>query len=468
MMSHGTQRSRRSFLRALAGIGGAMAAAGMGAAAAVEKRRPNVVIILADDQGTLDLNCYGSRDLYTPNLDMLASRGVRFTQFYMGAPVCSPSRGALLTGRDCNRNGVANNAQSFHADETTMAEMLKAEGYATALIGKWHLGHDRTPREEGFDYFFGHMDGCIDNFKQNRHWWDTGEFRNHDLWRNEEEVYEEGTHFGDLLVREACAFFEAHKDDAFFLYLPFNSPHYPVQPLPHHLERYKDVAEPRRSYAAFISTLDEQVGKVVDKLDALGLRENTLLIFMSDHGHSVEGRNNLWLDAKYDPPGGGNAGPYRGHKFTLWEGGMRVPAIASWPGVIPENEVREQVASSLDWFPTVAKITGAKLPEKELDGKDLSAVLAAAGAPTPHPVLHRSWGGQWFVREGDWKLVGNGAATLEKDGSKTPGVELFLSDFTKDVSERINLAEQYPDKTAHLKRLHEAWAKKIGLKEKKN
>lgn len=460
-----TTISRRGFLRAVAGLGGAIAAARMAPAVATAIRRPNVMIILSDDQGTLDLNCYGSTDLYTPNLDALAKRGVRFTQFYMGAPVCSPSRGALLTGRDCNRNGVSNNALSLNPDETTIAEMLKPEGYATALIGKWHLGSERGPRTEGFDYFFGHMDGCIENYKHSRHWWDTGEVRNHDLWRNEEEVFEDETHFGELIVREVNAFLEAHRSTPFFLYVPFNNPHYPVQPLPHQLERYRDVPEPRRSYAAFVSTLDEQVGKILDKVAELGLRENTLIVFMSDHGHSVESRNNLWLDAKYDPPGGGNAGPYRGHKFTLWEGGIRVPAIASWPSVLPENEVRDQIATSLDWLPTIAKYTGAKLPKNDLDGKDISAVLLSADAPTPHDVLHRFWNDHWFVREGDWKLIGNAPETVEKDGSITPGAELFLSDLSKDVTERVNLAEQHPDKVARLKALHDAWAKRIGLKE---
>lgn len=360
--------SRRGFLR---GAGAAALAAGCGrlGLAGSRKRRPNVMIILSDDQGCVDINCYGAKDLYTPNLDALARSGLRFTEFYMGAPVCSPSRAALLTGRDCNVNGVPGNGRPLKPDEITIAEMLRGEGYRTGLVGKWHLGAEPGPLAEGFEYFFGHLNGCIENYRHHVLWWDTGERRFHDLWRNKTEIFEDDKHFGELIVREATAFLDKHKDEPFFLYVPFNNPHYPVQPLPQHTERYRHLSEPRRSYAAFVSTLDEQVGKIIKKVDDLGLREDTYIIFMSDHGHSVETRNDLLIEEPGDWPGGGSAGPYRGHKATLWEGGIRAPCIVSKPGAIPENEVRGQIATSLDWLPTIAEWTGTPLPDRDLDGK---------------------------------------------------------------------------------------------------
>jgi len=213
--------------------------------------------------------------------------------------------------------------------------------------------------------------------------------------------------------------------------------------------------------------MDEQVGKIIGKVDELGLRENTLIIFLSDHGHSVETRNNLWIKDATDRCGGGNAGPYRGYKTTLWEGGIRVPCIVSMPGTISENETRNQIASSLDWLPTIAHYTGVNLPARELDGKNIAAVIASAKAKTPHDVLHREFRGQWVVREGKWKLVGNGPSTRTSTGDTLPASELFLSDMSKDVTETVNLADKYPDVVRRLKRLHDAWAGRMGIVEGK-
>ncbi|MCD6287985.1 MAG: sulfatase-like hydrolase/transferase, partial [Candidatus Hydrogenedentes bacterium] len=246
--------SRRSFVRNVMVQAAALGTARYARSAATRKR-PNVLLILSDDQGTLDLNCYGSKDLHTPNLDELARRGTRFTQFYTGAPLCSPSRGSLLTGRYCNHNGVPTNRHSLNSDEITIAEMLKPWGYRTALIGKWHLGTEPGPTGEGFDYFFGFLNGCIENYNHDTIVWNTGDYKAHDLWRNKTPVYEYNTHFGKLIVREVNSFLDRHGDEPFFLYVPFNNPHYPLQPLPHWLEHYAELPEPRRSYAAFVSTL---------------------------------------------------------------------------------------------------------------------------------------------------------------------------------------------------------------------
>jgi arylsulfatase A-like enzyme len=407
---------------------------------------PNVILIVSDDQGSVDLNCYGSADLYTPNLDRLAVEGVRFTQFYVAAPVCSPSRGALITGRYPRKNGIVGNGQSLRPHEITIAEMLKPMGYRTAAIGKWHMGmKNGGPNGEGFDYFFGHRGGCIENYKHNILHWDKGTVKIHDLWRNNTEINEDDTHFGDLIARESIRFIKENKDKPFFMYVAFNSPHYPVQPLPHHFKRFEDFREPRRSYAAFVSTLDEQVGIILSTLEELKLREITLVIFLSDHGHSVESRNALFVKgATKKNAGGGSAGPYRGNKFTVWEGGIRVPCIVSRPGKVLPGETRDQIATSMDILPTIAEYTGAQLPKKELNGKSLADIIASNKSKTNHSVLHWEHRGRWAVREGRWKLV--------KDGE-----ELLLSDMEMDATETKNLAGEHPDIVRRLNQIHESW-----------
>lgn len=411
-------------------------------------RPPNVVLIFADDQGTLDLNVYGSEDLETPYLDALAGRGVRFNQFYVAAPVCSPSRAALLTGRVPMRAGVPGNVglgrRGLPPEEVTIAEMLRGHGYRTALFGKWHLGYgiERGPRDQGFDEFFGHHRGCIDNYSHFFYW--NGP-NNHDLWRNETEVWEDGVHFSDLIVREATNFLEDNQDRPFFLYLPFNIPHYPMQGTPRWQEHYRNLPSPRREYAALVSTLDEHVGRVLSKLDALGLRENTLVIYLSDHGHSTEERANF---------GGGNPGPYRGAKFSLFEAGLRVPAIVSLPGMIPANETRDQFAVSVDLYPTIAELTGAPLPARKLDGRSLLPILQDDARPGPRE-FHWQQGDQWAVRDGDWKLVVNARDT---DRSRVPADQKrFLSNLSEAITERENLAPKHPEVVERLTRLHQVW-----------
>ncbi len=416
------------------------------AATTRDSDKPNIILILADDLGTVDLNCYGSKDLYTPNLDRLADDGLRFSQFYVVAPVCASSRAAILTGRYPDHNGVVRNGHDLHKDETTIAEMLKPAGYSTALIGKWHVGMQwGGPNGEGFDYFYGHRGGCIENWGHNTLNWDTGQVICHDLWRNDKPVHREGDHFGDTLAEESINYIEQHKNTPFFLFAAFNSPHYPVQPLKHHYDRYSGLKEPRRSYAAFVSTLDEQVGRIVKAVDDCGLRENTMILFLSDHGCSRERRNALFIkDADPKNPSGGSSGPYRGSKFTVWEGGVRVPCIISQPHTLPEGETRDQVAASIDILPTVAKLAGVDLPAKPIDGKPLNSLFDDKNQATTHPALRYVSENKstWAVRKGDWKLV--------KEAEL-----LFLSDMSKAVTETDNLAEKYPEKVQDLMNFHE-------------
>lgn len=440
--------NRRDFLRR-AGTAATAALLSGQAQGARPKRPPNVILILSDDQGAVDLRCYGSMDLHTPHLDALAARGVRFTQFYVGAPLCSPSRAALLTGRCPQRAGLETNAgdsTGLPPEQITLAEVLRERGYRAAIFGKWHLGGapELSPNAQGFDEFLGHKNGCIDNYSHFFYW--SGPNR-HDLWRGGNEIYEDGAYFPRMVTREACRFLEEHWEDPFFLYLPFNIPHYPIQPLLKYRKLYEALEEPRRRYAALVSTLDEQVGEVVAKVDALGLREETIIVFLSDHGHSVEERAFF---------GGGNSGPCRGHKFTLWEGGIRVPCIVSQPGALPEGAVRDQVATSLDWFPTLAGYCGAA-PTHRIDGADLAGVIADDSG-TPHETLHWQLKEQWAAREGAWKLLVNVPPSM-LDGEEAPAEPLFLANIEEDPGERRNYASEHPEMVEHLRALHDAWVR---------
>ena len=428
---------------------------------ALVAQQPNVILIFADDQGTVDVEGFGAEDLYTPNLRALGERGVRFTQFYVGAPVCSPSRAALMTGRTPFRAGVPGNVpidgKGMPDEQITIAETLKGAGYATGIVGKWHLGevNGGGPLDQGFDVFFGHKRGCIDNYSHFFYWNGPNV---HDLWRGREEVWEDGHYFSDLMLREAKGFLAENRDRPFFLYLPFNIPHYPLQAEDEWRDYYrpaldsKRMAENRFHYAALVSTLDEKVGEVLGYVERLGLTDNTLMVFMSDHGHSTEERTMF---------GGGSAGPYRGAKFSLFEGGIRIPSIAALPGVIPEGETRGQFATSMDWLPTIAELAGAKLPAgHKIDGKSLMPILRDADAKTQHERFFWQLGDQWAVREGDWKLVVNANDT---DRSKVQADEqVFLSNLAEDVSERNNQASKNPAIVERLTKLHEAWAAEVG------
>ena len=425
--------------------------------ASVNARMPNVVIIYTDDQGSIDINSYGAKDLITPAMDSLCREGVRFTQFYSAAAVCSPSRAALLTGRVPARAGVPGNVSShpggrgaLPAEQITMAEVFKAAGYSTAHIGKWHLGFTPStmPNGQGFDYSFGHMGGCIDNYSHFFYW---VPLNRHDLYENGKEIWRTGKYFPELMVDEALKFMEDNLDKPFFIYWAINLPHYPLQASEKWRRRYSHIKdEKRRRYAAFMSSMDEAIGDLLEEINQLGLKENTIVVFQSDHGHSVESRTF---------GGGGNSGPYRGAKFSFFEGGIRVPSIIRWPGKIPTGQVRDQFSISVDWFPTLAEFTGVPLPKHKIDGKSLVSVIQSDSAKSPHAEFH--WMGtgsdpQWAVREGDWKLIGNPRDPTKK----TPfneGDKLFLVDLSKDIGEKNNLKDTHPIQLKRLKAIHERW-----------
>ncbi len=426
-------------------------------------RRPNVVVILTDDQGSADLGCYGSTDLETPHVDGLAGRGIRFTQFYAAAPVCSPSRAGLLTGRYPVRAGVPGNVSStsgrpgMPTEQVTMAEAFADAGYATAQIGKWHLGYtpETMPGGQGFDVRFGHMGGCIDNYSHFFYW--NGPNR-HDLWRNGVEIDRTGRFFPDLMVEEASAFIHDHKDQPFFIYFAINVPHYPYQGDLRWLEHYRDLPYPRNLYAAFVSTLDERIGRLLGVLDQLGLRDDTIVVYQSDHGHSVEVRAHN---------GGGSSGGLRGAKFSMFEGGIRVPSIISWPGHLDEGVERAQVGHGCDWFPTLLDLCQIETTEAlDFDGLSLVPALESAEVPSPHADRDLHWQtgqgprARWAVRRGPWKLQGNPLDPTDPDALPEPAVP-FLSNIDTDPTESTNLADQHPEIVEQLMTSHESWIESV-------
>lgn len=429
-------------------------------AAADPAARPNVIVILTDDQGTVDAGCWGTGDIETPGIDALAATGIRLTQFYAAAPVCSPSRAGLLTGRYPVRAGVPGNVSSTAGDpgmpasQVTIAEVFSKAGYATAHVGKWHLGYstETMPNAQGFDFSFGHMGGCIDNFSHFFYW--HGPNR-HDLHLNGEEVHRDGGFFPDLMVDEAARFIDAHVDRPFLIYFALNAPHYPYQGSSAWLDHYrrKGVPHPRDLYNAFVSTLDERIGRLVAHVESRGLRERTIIVFQSDHGHSTEERAHF---------GGGSAGPYRGAKFSLFEGGIRVPAIVSWPATLPAGRTTNAIAHSCDWLPTLASLAGVDVGDLDLDGKDVSPMLRDENARSPHDVVHWQTGGQWAVRKGPWKLIGNANDTSRPPQKSYPRPEpLFLSNLELDPTESRNLAGENPAMVKELEALHQAWSETL-------
>ncbi len=417
--------------------------------------RPNVIIIYTDDQGTIDANCYGAKDLYTPNIDMLAETGIRFTQFYAAASVCSPSRAALLTGKTPLAAGLPGNTSSqkgksgLPTEQITIAEKLKENGFVTGHIGKWHLGYteETMPNGQGFDYSFGHMGGCIDNYSHFFYW--SGP-NSHDLWENNKEVWMDGEYFQDLMADKVDKFLENNQDTTFFLYYAINMPHYPLQGTDKWREYYKDLESPRDKYAACVSTVDERIGQMMKKLESLKLRDNTIIIFQSDHGHSTEQRTF---------GGGGNSGIYRGAKFSLFEGGIRVPAIISWTGSIPQNEVRKQMGVNVDWFPTILDLCNIQYDQAAFEGISMKNVILNNDPSSHKAFWWYSSDNYWAVRKGDWKLLKNPVDPSNK-APITKSDSLFLVNIHDNPDELENFANQYPKKVEELIVEYNEWHKK--------
>ncbi len=429
------------------------------------QKKPNVIIIYTDDQATLDVNVLGAKDLVTPHMDRLMLSGTIFTQFY-ASPVCSPSRASLLTGKNPQRAGVPGNAgqdlsrnSGLPPSEFTMAEMFKENGYDTYLIGKWHLGYqpEMRPNQQGFDYSFGHLVGCIDNYSHFYYWGGDSNYvggpNRHDLYRNNEEVFLDGQYFPDLMLQEAKQVIEKKSEDPFFIFFAMNTPHYPYQGYAKWIEYYRDkgVKHPRDLYAAFLTTQDEKIGELIGLLEEHDLREDTIIIFQSDNGHSTETR-------AYH--GGGYTGPYRGAKQCLFEGGIRVPAAISWPGKIPSKQFRDQMSVNVDWMPTLIDLCGFKTDTSQMDGKSLMPIIKNEKAPSNHEKGYcweygRAGQESWVARKGKWKLYANPYDTSRREYTYIEKFVLF--DLENDPGESINLYHKETAVVNELKNLYKTW-----------
>jgi len=449
---------RRGFLRGLlAALGGALALGGGGFfwLKRRSRRRPNIVFIMADDLGYGDLGAYGQEVIQTPSLDALAAEGMRFTQYYAGSAVCAPSRCCLMTGLHTGHARIRHNKTpddqyvALLPEDFTVAELLKSIGYTTAIFGKWGMGKDGTvdgPTRQGFDEFLGRIDDP------------TSQYYPEFLWRNEEkEVFEEnldggrGTYSQDLFTQEALNFIEAHQDDPFFLYLSYSYPHAKKDIGENGKEVNRAVpsdepytSEPwpqvERNFAAMITRMDRDVGKVISRLRELNMDQNTCVFFTSDNGPHQEGG--------HSPGFFKSKGPLRGIKRELFEGGIRVPMIAWWPGTIEAGVVSDQVWASWDFLPTAADMAEAELPpDRAFDGR--SMLPALLGRPQQgHEFLY--WeipGAKVFfqaVRMDDWKGYRRGYNERIK-----------LYDLAEDLKEKNDIADRHPEIVAEIARIME-------------
>ena len=443
-------------------------------ALSAQARQPNVIIFYTDDQGTLDVNCFGSKDLITPHFDKLAADGVRFTQAYAHT-VCCPSRAALITGCHPQRSNVNSWTQgrlhgamgrNLALEETTMAEALKGAGYSTALFGKWHIGahKDHGPLKQGFDEFFGNRSGFIDNYD---HFGGHG-IGSHDLFEGTKEVFHRGVYYPDLIVDRALGFMERNQDKPFFLYFGFNLPHYPEQPVGPYANAYEDMEEPRRSYARVVSTCDHYLGRLMGGLEKLKLTDDTIVIFTSDNGHSEEDYQVKVDNHMAGRPrgenygangGGGNTGKWIGAKGSFLEGGLRVPAIMSYPNGLPKGQVRDQAVTIMDWYPTVLDLCGVDRPRGvKFDGRSVLPFVKDSSAKSEHEQLYWQWQKGWVVRDGDWKLITNGGYGL---GQPKLPANPYLANPSDTEPESKNYASEKPEIVKRLQGLYDEWAKDV-------
>lgn len=437
-----------------------MAAAASGMRGQTAARRPNVVVIVADDMGIGDLGCYGAADARTPHLDKLAGDGVRFTDWHSNSPVCSPSRASLLTGQYPQHCGIPQilfskadfNVKGLKAGERTLATEFRKAGYRTAALGKWHLGSsaESRPLAQGFESFFGFYSGWIDYFSH-RYYTLGGEPLFHDLWRNETEVFEEPLYQTELLAREAATFLDKQTaTQPFFLYLAFGAPHYPMMAPQQYVERFPATMDrDRRLHLAMIAALDDAVGKVRSALEARGLSKDTVVFFMSDNGATHEVR----ADHRGRPYEGGSNKPYRAWKGSLFEGGMRVPAMIARPGTIAPR-VENSALAAMDLMPTVLRMSGIAVPP-DVDGVDLTELLLRR-TPIPARTIFWDYDGQSAARSGEWKLLTSYREGLGQPVQKGP----WLSNLAADPGETRNFAAEKPEMVARLSDAVATWKAK--------
>ena len=434
-------------------------------------KRPNIILFLTDDQGYGDLSCMGCTDFRTPHLDALAHGGVLFTDWYSNSPVCSPSRAALLTGRYPGNAGVRSilaghrTATGLPSHVPTLATALRDQGYATYMSGKWHLGlaEASRPHNHGFEHWFGHMAGCIDYYSHIFYWGANnpgpGISPTHDLWQDGEEIWEDGRYFTELITEHAIEYGRdaARKEQPFFLYVPYNAPHYPMHAPEKYVDRFRHLPWDRRIMAAMISAVDDSVGQILAEVERLGLGQDTMSVFTADNGPSRETRN--WLDGTLDPYYGGSAGSLKGHKFSLYDGGIREPGILHWPAAVAGGQVLSEPVASMDVFPTALSAAGGDPSAFELDGTNLLPYVCDEQDPAPRD-LFWEMGPQTAMRRGSMKLVLQGKLVEEAP----PEDDIHLADLSDDMGERINVKDRDPRLTQELKESAETW--RAGIEER--
>ena len=398
---------------------------------------PNIILIMADDMGYGDISCFGSELVQTPVLDKMASEGIKFTDYHSNGAVCTPTRAALMTGNYQQRAGLegviyaALDKRMFgiQDSEKTIAEIFKDAGYSTGIFGKWHLGYqpEYNPVHHGFDEFYGYVSGNVD-FISHRD--GVGLY---DWWHNTDTAYEEG-YVTDLITDFALKFMERNKKKPFLLYIPHEAPHYPYQGRNDKADRLPGVnfqghgsrPDKKQAYKEMVEIMDENIGRVMDKLKDLGIEKNTFVFFCSDNGAT-----NL-----------GNNGTLNGFKGSLWEGGHRVPAIAWYPEKIEAGAITESTVLGIDVLPTLLSVAGIDTDNK-FDGKDFSEVLFSGNQLNERPLFWR-YRNQWVVRRGDWKYL----KIKEKE---------YLFNLKIDIGEQNNLIETNSERASDLKYLLEKW-----------
>lgn len=407
-------------------------------AAAWGAERPNIIFIMADDLGYADVGCFGQKLIKTPNIDRIAAEGVKFTQFYSGCTVCAPARSCLMTGQHTGHTWIRGNFGKkpegripLRDEDVTVAEVLKKAGYATGIVGKWGLGEPETagiPNKQGFDFWFGYLN--------QRH---AHSYYPDYLWKNEEQYPLPDNRDGrglqyshDLMTREALAFIERSKDKPFYLYVAYTIPHAKLEVPSDQPYSNESWTQEQKNYAAMITRMDTDIGKLMKLLRTEGLDEETLVFFTSDNGGTFQVGDKPGLFA--------SNGPLRGKKTLLYEGGIRVPMAARWPGRIKPGTTSEQVWAMWDFLPTAAELAGARPPES-IDG--ISMVNALLGQPQKsHEFLywefHEGKGLAQAVRMGDWKAVRPGGKPIE------------LYDLGNDLGEQNNVATQHPEIVARI------------------
>ena len=401
---------------------------------------PNVVFIISDDMGWADIGSYGAPDAKTPNIDSLARDGVKLTDFYANGVVCSPTRAALISGRYPQRygfevpvpnEGAAGSERGLIANGRSLPQLLKSSGYATALVGKWHLGYatEQGPNAHGFDYFFGLKSGYHDYYTH------SGGNGKPDLWENERPIEVAG-YTTDLITDHAVRFIEQNASRPFFIDVAYNAPHWPYQ-VPdtpsvapdnaRHVLPYDVPTSTRAEYVAMVERMDRGVGEVLRALDRLRLSSNTIVVFTNDNGGE-------WLS---------NNAPLFSRKSTVWEGGIRVPALLRWPGRIPAGKVSGQVGATMDLTASILAASGTTVPEEtRLDGINLFPVMEG-GQPIERTIFWRSIVGnrlQRAVRRGDWKLVIDGNNTFVFDVRADPGEQHDLTAKRQDIAKELRSA----------------------------